>query len=61
MSLRTVLAVLRDGRKMTADASLVMLDCLERRGLVALPDSPQVRAIFGADRASVRGARNAST
>jgi 8-oxo-dGTP pyrophosphatase MutT (NUDIX family) len=46
MSTPSVIAVLREGRRMTADASLVTLDCLARRGLVALPDSAQARAIF---------------
>ncbi|MEO7761715.1 MAG: DUF4743 domain-containing protein [Casimicrobiaceae bacterium] len=47
MSLAAVLAILRAGAKMTADASLVMLDCLDRRGFMKLPESAQARAIFG--------------
>lgn len=50
MSAPSVIAVLREGRRMTADASLVLLDCLARRGLITMPDSPQVHAIFNSMR-----------
>ena len=43
-----VIALLRKGGQMTADASLVTLDWLDRRGLLALPDSRPARSIFGA-------------
>jgi len=52
MSASSVIAVLREGRRMTADASLVTLDCLARRGLITLPESAQVHAIFNSMRAT---------
>ena len=47
LSAPAVIELLRSGGRMTADASLVTLDWLDRRGLLKLPDTRQVRAIFG--------------
>ncbi len=41
-----VIELLREGGEITADASLVILDWLDRRGILRLPDSGQARAIF---------------
>ena len=46
LQINTVLELLDEGNQITPDASLVILDWLDRRGLAVLPDSPQVRAIF---------------
>lgn len=43
-----VIELLRQGGWITPDASLVILDWLDRRGLLPLPATAQVRAIFGA-------------
>ena len=40
--------LLQAGDEMTADASLVTLDWLDRSGIMKLPDTPQAHAIFGA-------------
>jgi 8-oxo-dGTP pyrophosphatase MutT (NUDIX family) len=42
-----VIDLLREGGLVTPDASLVILDWLDRVGILPLPDSPHVRAIFG--------------
>lgn len=42
-----VIGLLREGGRITLDASLVILDWLDRRGILPLPDSPQANAIFG--------------
>ena len=42
-----VIEFLREGTQITPDASLVILDWLDRKGILPLPDSPQTRAIFG--------------
>lgn len=42
-----VISLLREGGQITPDASLVILDWLDREGILPLPDSRQVRAIFG--------------
>ena len=39
--------LLQAGDEMTADASLVTLDWLDRSGIMKLPDTPQAHAIFG--------------
>ena len=49
MPAAAVIALLREGRRMTADASLVTLDALSRRGLWTLPDTPAARRIFGGE------------
>jgi 8-oxo-dGTP pyrophosphatase MutT (NUDIX family) len=41
-----VVALLREGGQITPDASLVILDWLDRRGILPLPDSAPARAIF---------------
>lgn len=43
----TLIGLLREGNELTPDASLVILDWLDRKGILPLPDSPQTRAIFG--------------
>ena len=48
LSSTVAIDLLRNGGRMTADASLVTLDFLDRRGLLKLPESRQARAIFGA-------------
>lgn len=47
VSIGDAIGILEQGDAMTADASLVTLDWLERSGRVVLPDMPQRRAIFG--------------
>ncbi|MBP8296556.1 MAG: DUF4743 domain-containing protein [Burkholderiales bacterium] len=42
-----VIDLLREGGKLTPDASLVILDWLDRQGILPLPDTPAARAIFG--------------
>ena len=42
-----VIELVRKGGQITLDASLVILDWLDRRGILRLPDSGQARAIFG--------------
>jgi 8-oxo-dGTP pyrophosphatase MutT (NUDIX family) len=42
----TVIELLREGGQITPDASLVILDWLDRQGILRLPDSGQARAIF---------------
>ncbi|MBK8739443.1 MAG: DUF4743 domain-containing protein [Betaproteobacteria bacterium] len=42
-----VIDLLREGGKITPDASLVILDWLDRQGILPLPDTPAARAIFG--------------
>lgn len=41
-----VIAALREGNQITTDASLVILDWLDRQGILPLPDSDQARAIY---------------
>src|SRR5204862_7914106 len=48
LSAPLVIDLLKRGGRMTAVASLVTLDLLDRRGLLKLPESREVRAIFGA-------------
>jgi 8-oxo-dGTP pyrophosphatase MutT (NUDIX family) len=47
LSATAVIDILRRGNQLTADASLVTLDWLDRRRLLPLPDSRSARAIFG--------------
>ena len=48
LSATRVIDLLRRGDQITADASLVTLDWLDRRGLLKLPETREARAIFGA-------------
>ena len=48
LSASAVIDILRKGSQLTADASLVTLDWLDRRGLLPLPGSRPARAIFAA-------------
>jgi 8-oxo-dGTP pyrophosphatase MutT (NUDIX family) len=48
LSATAVIDLLRRGGQLTADASLVTLDWLDRRKLLPLPDSRPARAIFAA-------------
>jgi len=46
LTIPAVIGLLQQGGRITPDASLVILDWLDRRGLVRLRDKPQARRIF---------------
>ena len=47
LPIAVVIDLLRQGGQITPDASLVILDWLDRQGILPLPGTPAARAIFG--------------